>query len=348
MKNKLGLCLLFALGWVGQSLALEPGHLRYSVRALGMGNAYLGVGTDSTALYYNPAGLGLAKVWNFQVLNLEATGSDKLLELAGGDLNSALSNLAGHKVYGDVVVEASAGGPGFAVSTFNGGLLDLKVDNPVVPYAQFLAYTQRGTVLGFAGGTDWNWGLSLGQVTREGTSGSAHIMNLMDQAYIDGVTQNLETKTATLANFGLLRPLKLGMFDEAHLAAVWRGGMDFGLAGQLKPQLDLGFAGKGVLGGMDWILAADWVDLNRANNPEGSYLSHLNLGTELGAWSQPNGTPALALRAGFKGPYPCVGWTLNPPYLPLTLVYASWSEEIGTEAGDVQDSRKSLDLSINF
>ena len=348
MNNKLGLCLLLALGWVGQSLALEPGHLRYGTRPLGMGNAYLGVGSDSTALFYNPAGLALGKVWNFQVLNLEATGSDKLLELAGGNLESALGNLAGHKVYGDAVVEASVGGPGFAASAFNGGLVDLKVDNPVVPYARFLAYTQKGAVLGFSGGSDWNWGLSLGQVTREGTSGTAHIMNLIDQTYTDGVTQNLETRTATLVNFGLLRPLKLGLFEQSRLAAVWRAGMDFGQAGQLKPQMDVGFGGQGVLLGMDWLFAADWVDLSRANNPEGSHLSHLNLGTELGVWVQPNGIPALAFRAGFKGPYPSLGWTLNPPYLPLTLVYASWSEEIGTEAGDVQDPRKSLELSFNF
>ena len=59
-----------------------------------------------------------------------------------------------------------------------------------------------------------------------------------------------------------------------------------------------------------------------------------------------NGHPLYSLRLGQKGVYPSYGLSLN--LWGAKVDYASWSEEYGRYAGDKEDKRQALQLSLIF
>jgi len=55
---------LFSQG-ISDALRLAQPGLGFGTRSLGMGNAYAGLSDDGSAMYFNPAGLGLMKRMEF-------------------------------------------------------------------------------------------------------------------------------------------------------------------------------------------------------------------------------------------------------------------------------------------
>ncbi|OGG98333.1 MAG: hypothetical protein A2508_01990 [Candidatus Lambdaproteobacteria bacterium RIFOXYD12_FULL_49_8] len=355
---KLGYLLFFVFSFLCGSnlLADEAMHDRLSVRALGMGNAFVAVGGDEGALFYNPAGLKSIKAGLLQFFTAELHASNTVIDAAkASDIQSILSDIAGKKAYAEINADLfSASGPGWAWSYSKGGFLDLKIDNPVIPYVTLRAYLQTLAAGGLA--FDFNekvtWGLTVKKITRQGITQEVHIVDLAEDTFISSLQDQLVSVSAQGYDLGFLYRLdkELGFLSTPRVGLVFKniGGMDFGATGKLEQSYDLGFAWDAALFELPAILAIDWLDVSNQRHQAPSYWRNVNLGSEISWGTQANGKPIVAYRLGMKGPYMSWGFTLNPSYLPITLEYASWSQEIGDRAGDVADKRQSMILSFNW
>ncbi|MCP4755360.1 MAG: conjugal transfer protein TraF [Proteobacteria bacterium] len=335
----------------------EPEHLRLSIRALGMGNAFVALANDENALFYNPAGLQSVQNHIFELVTVNMTASRQTLDLY--DLEESkrtaeFGNMVGNKIY----FEMNGGGfnltaPGWGYSLFGGGVFDALINNPVVPFFELKAYIQQGII----GGIAWdflderlNFGVSLKSVTRTGISKTVHIVDFLSDEFSDELDEEFVERNRLSQDIGFVyhydRIYNLGI----RLAYVMKniGGMDFGGAGVVPMSMDVGLATESELLGLDVVVAADYVDFTNNTTRYKSLLRNLKLGAEIGWNKLTNGHHTLSWRVGLNGSYPSFGFSINIPYFPLKIDYAEWSEEIGYVAGEIEDKRKSFQLSFNF
>ncbi|MDT8446812.1 MAG: conjugal transfer protein TraF [bacterium] len=354
-------CLLLAgtlaLYGAPKVTADEPQHLRLSIRALGMGNAFVAAANDESSLFYNPAGLASVKRSMFEILSVNATLNQNLIDLSQADSDESTAKMGefvGEKLY----VEAGTGllsftAPYWGYSFFNNLVLDQQVHNPTVPYFETLAYVQAGLIGGFAF-TLWDQSLDVGvsmkYVQRAGIGKTVHIVDLLDDDFADNIQDEFVNTSRISPDVGVT--YHYDRFYNAFLSfsAVMKniGGMDFGSTGTLPTTIDFGVASESEVLGVDVIGAVDLVDATYQATEKKSFQRNLNMGMELGFWPRSNNHHALALRFGRKGPYTTTGLSLNPPYLPFMIDYASWSEEVGAAAGAKEDKRTSVQISFNF
>ena len=132
----------------------EPQHIRQSIRALGMGNAFVAVANDENALYYNPAGLHYIQQHIFEVLTFNAIANENLVDVSNessDDQASAIGKLVGKKLYAEANLGLlSINGPGWGYSLFGSFVFDAKIRNPSVPYLELKTYVQGGAIGGMA------------------------------------------------------------------------------------------------------------------------------------------------------------------------------------------------------
>jgi len=81
---------------------------------------------------------------------------------------------------------------------------------------------------------------------------------------------------------------------------------------------------------------------------EGNIMSERNIkiGVEFGWQKLFNGHHLISFRAGRNGPYNSVGWSLN--LFGFKVDFAKYSEEVGGYAGELEDKRTSLQVSLIF
>lgn len=335
----------------------EPQHLRQSIRALGMGNAFVAVANDENALFYNPAGLQSVQRHIFEILTLNGTVNQSLIDLgaeSSDDQASVIGSLVGRKIY----VEGNLGflsitGPGWGYSLFGNFILDAKIRNPAVPYLELKSYIQYGAI----GGLALNFldetlyvGANYKAVGRNGVGKDIHIVDFLDDDFVDELQDEFSAKTGLSPDIGVIYKLEEYYSWDPKLALVVRniGGMDFGSSGEIPMTIDLGLATESELAGFDIIFALDMIDITYQATEYKSFKRNLKMGVELGMMKRSNSHHALSLRAGKNGEYTSWGVSLNVPYFPMKLDYANWSEEIGNVAGDIEDKRQSFQISFNF
>ena len=128
------------------------------------------------------------------------------------------------------------------------------------------------------------------------------------------------------------------------------GGLDFEGAGNVPMTTNIGVSTESELRGFDFILAADYRDLTNSQNlvSVGSILTtrNLKIGAEMGLNRLFNGHHLLSIRLGRNGPYNSVGWSIN--LFGFKIDYAKYSQEIGGYAGEIEDKRTSLQVSLIF
>jgi len=353
-------CKPLLLAWLALLLASPaqagrgPQAIRQSVRALGMGDAFLAVSNDESALFYNPAGLNRVETGQFEILGLQL-GYNDATEFAANNSDKIADNLdqfVGNQVYLDLGLSYfSYTTTNFSYQLFDSAFFDVKIYNPVIPYFGVTAFTQRGQAIGFSFGIEGDGALGIGfkKITRTGANFGVHVSDLFSEEGIGTLDDYVEEASAQAFDLGWMQPLgELPLLGELQGALVWRniGGLEFGEGGSIEESLDFGFAGTQQFQESHVTLAFDALNLRRAK-PE-TMQNNFHYGLEWGLWPQANGRDAFALRAGVKGVYPTWGLTLNPKYLPLTLEYAVWSEEVGRYSGAYADRRKAIRFSINF
>ena len=342
--------------------AAEPAFISESIRARGMGNAFTAAANDEMLLFYNPAALRSVYYNIYQIVGFNTTTNENTINLGKSNSGfSTIGSLAGKKIYN----EANLGllshvNSRFGWSLFSNGLLDIQVRNPIIPYLETKAYVQTG----LAGGMAWSFldfqldlGLGVKLVQRSGIDTKLHIF---DEGIIefteDQKTTKLEKKFASKAalapDAGLIYHFDSYHNMEPKVAFSLQniGGLDFEGAGKVPMTMNIGVSTESEFNGFDMILAADYRDLADSQEmiSEGNIMSERNIkiGVEFGWQKLFNGHHLISIRAGRNGPYNSVGWSLN--LFGFKIDFAKYSEEIGGYAGELEDKRTSLQVSLIF
>jgi len=336
----------------------EPEHLRQSVRALGMGGAFVAVANDEYALYYNPAGLQAVQQTVIEILTAGATTNQNLLDLADvetDDTTATFGDLVGQSIYTEINLGAmSITAPGWGYSIFGNLFFKSVINNPQVPFFELQAFVQYGMVGGF--GMSFmdellDVGLTMKSVTRAGITKTVHVYDLLDDEFADTLEDDFSERDAISHDIGVIYHFDQIANLETKVAYVMRniGDLDFGTAGEIPMTMDIGISAESEIAGLDFIFAVDYVDLMNRLTEHESYLRNLKAGAEVGIFKRSNGHHALSVRLGLNAShYLSTGFTVNIPGLPIKIDYAAWSEEIGLLAGKNEDKRQSAHVSINF
>jgi len=354
-------CFLFLVATCLTSQALfgeEPEHLRQSVRALGMGGAFVAVANDEYTLFYNPAGLQSVQQTIVEILTASATTNSNLQDLSevdASDTTATFGDLVGQNIYTEINLGAmSITTPGWGYSAFGNLLFNSIINNPTVPYFEVKAYVQYG----YVGGAALSFmdemldvGLAIKSITRMGTTKTVHIFDLLDDDFNETLEDDFTESNIITYDLGATYHFDQVPNVNARASVVIRniGEMDFGAAGMIPMTIDVAASADTEISGMDLLVAMDYVDLTNELTDNVSYLRNLKLGAEVGIFKRSNGHHALSLRMGLNAShYLSAGFSINPPYVPLKIDYATWSEEIGFLAGKIEDKRQSVNVSINF
>jgi len=342
--------------------AAEPAFIRESIRARGMGNAFTAAANDEMLLFYNPAALRSVYYNMYEVVGFNTTTNENTIILGKSSSGfSTIGSLAGKKIYN----EANLGllshvNSRFGWSFFSNGLLDIQVRNPIIPYLETKAYVQTG----LAGGMAWSFldfqldlGLGVKLVQRSGIDTKLHIF---DEAIIefteDQKTTKLQKKFVSKAAFAPDAGV-IYHFDSYHnmepkvaFSLQNIGGLDFEGAGKVPMTMNIGVSTESEFNGFDMILAADYRDLADSQGmiSKGNIMTERNIkiGVEFGWQKLFNGHHLISIRAGRNGPYNSVGWSMN--LFGFKVDFAKYSEEIGGYAGELEDKRTSLQVSLIF
>jgi len=342
--------------------AAEPAFIRESIRARGMGNAFTAAANDEMLLFYNPAALRSVYYNMYEVVGFNTTTNENTINLGKSSSSfSTIGSLAGKKIYN----EANLGllshvNSRFGWSLFSNGLLDIQVRNPIIPYLETKAYVQTG----LAGGMAWSFldyqldlGLGVKLVQRSGIDTKLHIF---DEGIIefteDQKTTKLQKKFASKAAFAPDAGV-IYHFDSYHnmepkvaFSLQNIGGLDFEGAGKVPMTMNIGVSTESEFNGFDMILAADYRDLADSQEmiSKGNIMTERNIkiGVEFGWQKLFNGHHLISIRAGRNGPYNSVGWSMN--LFGFKVDFAKYSEEIGGYAGELEDKRTSLQVSLIF
>ena len=342
--------------------ASEPAFVRESLRARGMGNAFTAAANDEMLFFYNPAGLRSVNYNIYEIAGFNFTVNQNTLDFGkSSSSNASLGKLAGKKIYfeGNLGLLSHVNSR-FGWSLFSGALLDIQVRNPVFPYLETKAYMQTG----LAGGMAWSFldyqldvGLGAKLVQRAGIDTKMHVF---DEAIIE-ITENkkstkLRKKFANKAAFAPDAGVTYH-FDSVHnmepkvaVSLQNIGGLDFKGAGKVPMTMNIGVSTETELSGFDIIMAADYRDLTDSQNlvSKGNIITirNIKLGAEIGWNKLFNGHHFISLRAGRNGPYNSVGWSMN--LFGFKIDFAKYSQEIGGYAGELEDKRTSLQVSLIF
>ena len=360
--RRVSVLLYFWILFAPQLQAAEPAFIRESIRARGMGNAFTAAANDEMLLFYNPAALRSVYYNMYEVVGFNTTTNENTINLGKSSSGfSTIGSLAGKKIYN----EANLGllshvNSRFGWSFFSNGLLDIQVRNPIIPYLETKAYVQTG----LAGGMAWSFldfqldlGLGVKLVQRSGIDTKLHIF---DEAIIefteDQKTTKLQKKFASKAAFAPDAGV-IYHFDSYHnmepkvaFSLQNIGGLDFEGAGKVPMTMNIGVSTESEFNGFDMILAADYRDLADSQEmiSKGNIMTERNIkiGVEFGWQKLFNGHHLISIRAGRNGPYNSVGWSMN--LFGFKVDFAKYSEEIGGYAGELEDKRTSLQVSLIF
>lgn len=363
--------------------AKEPDIVRESIRARGMGNAFIATANDDMVLYYNPAGLRSVTHNMYSLLSIGATVNDSIFDLFGlsidgmmggdfeaetKDVEAQIAEIPGDKLY----FELDLGFLGhtnsrWGFTTFGNTVVDMAIHNPVVPFFDVRFFAQSGIIFGM-GFSFMDYQLDMGvSIKAMGRAGMTQELHISDPAIVEFLNDRKTDELAKLADATTAVAPDVGFtyhIERMHnlspkLSVVVRniGDLDFGAAGKIPMTIDTGIATTSEIQGFDITLAADYRDWMNAQalvsetTPEtGDMLSltdrNLKIGAEIGYNKTWNGHHLISVRVGSNGPYQTMGFTLNL-YL-VKLDFAQWSEEIGEFGGDQEDKRITTQLSFQF
>jgi hypothetical protein len=129
----------------------------YSIRAVGMGDAYSAVVDNDDAVFYNPAALCKASGFTFVLVDPSASVSgvtllqdaSTLSSASSSSLASTLQSFYGQDVSASVYTKTAVLLPCFEVAAYGGLSFAAKLDNPAYPNLYIRDYTDYGVAAGF-------------------------------------------------------------------------------------------------------------------------------------------------------------------------------------------------------
>jgi hypothetical protein len=334
------------------SFKAKAADIGYSVRALGMGNAYTAVVNNSDAIYYNPAGLAKIKGFRWTILdptlginNLDSYQDYLDIINDSSDTQSIINQLYGENVTILLGMKSLITMGGFSFGAYGVADSNFSINNPVFPNIDATYRVDYALVAG--------WGLDLipdmlsigfqsRRINRTGGTvpiGVSTIATLDSQAIQDelsrtGIGYAFDLGT-TLTFPGALKPT---------IAFSWRdvGNTKFLPTGSsLAPNsvkqeqiIGLGINYESLL--MDIRPALDFRFLNDGDMQLGK---KINLGIEF-SW------PLIDVRGGFHQGYYTLGASFDLWLMRFDV--ATYGVELGVYPGQLEDRRYMMQISFEF
>lgn len=341
-------CYLFCFA-LGAKELYEYGT---SIRALGMGNAYLGVVDDHDALFYNPASLTRIEGIRFTLLDLGGgvngqSALDALTEYSNSSEEGVnrFQTLFGKQIWIGLGGKLAVTTPRFGVGIFQGGHVGFELKNPQLPEMKVDYNNDWGIVIGgaFKVGDEMSFGLNVKRINRTGGEGAFGVSQ-----FLDGQTTNVSSGVDKRgvgygADLGFLYRLEKVPFKPT-IAASWK---DVGYTTFIKetgyeapPSIfenrSLGIAAGFDLFLIDMTAAIDFRNLTAPGEPLGK---KAHLGLELGL-------PLIDVRVGFNQGYTTYGASLDFALVRFDLAY--YSVEMGEYPGQDPDTRIQAQLVVDI
>jgi hypothetical protein len=355
-RKLLIILFLFILGWThGPSitLAAEFPTLYRGIRPLGMGGAFITLSDDENALFYNPAGLNDVQGFGgIGILNplaeISKASTDlysDIKDLDGNDIlqvTNVLNDHIGEHQHIRMAMLPHVYFHNFAVGILAQGTMDLEVRNPAFPEVVTDVKSDLGVGIGMARGI-WGRALQVGasakMIQRQGIKKTFTAVDIAGGDFdpLDDLKKETDVAFDVGAKVNLVLPLRPSMA----LVVQNITDLEFGTLGTIPQQINAGVAiNPSIIG----LLSTTWMievnDLTEEVGSEEDFYKRVHLGTE---WRFPR---ILSLRAGINQGYFTAGLTLD--FWLLKLVGATYTEEVGTFAGQRDDHRYVLQTSIGF
>jgi hypothetical protein len=345
--------LLLFLALSGFAAQAEMMTINSTARALGMGDAYMGLADDSSSLFYNPAGLARVSGLNLKIFGLRAGASgmeayEKIKDLNGDDdegYANALRELYGEHVWSGVGGETSFTMPmiGFAVYNHLDALI--QVDNPVYPEIYTSVVNDYGYVLGFGVpiAPVFHLGANFKYVKRSGARvpyGASFVADLDPDAIYDNVTRWGKGYGVDLgANFVIPAP-----FFSAVLSGTWKNVGEMAFKSN-DPNTNIPSEKNDVSVGValsfdtPLLSVSPAVDVRYLNREDLQLTRKLNFGIEIGV-------PLLDIRGGFHEGYYTAGAGVNLGLFQVDV--ATYGVELGAYPGQIEDRRYVVEFSMEL
>ena len=322
-----------------------------SVRALGMGNAFISVVSDSDALFYNPAGLSRVKGLNWLVadprIGLSGVEAFRDFQELGDDesLEDTIRRIYGENVWLGAGGKSAITLPYFGVAVYNNLSAGIDVNNPVYPNLDVAVINDFGYKVGAAFPVlpNMNVGVALRRVKRTGAQvplgpnfiSNIDTDNLRSQVEDQGVGFGLDLGT----NFSIPLPMV-----EVVVSGVWRDVGDTQYRsgpGIRRPPHDRQemALGLGALIDLPLISVRPAMDFRYLNQPEMQFVQKINMGVEVAL-------PIFEFRAGFHQGYYSLGFGSNLGIVRVDL--ATYGVELGAYPGQKEDRRYMAQFSFEL
>jgi hypothetical protein len=315
-------------------------EINNSVRALGMGNAFVSIVDDKDSLFYNPAGLGKVDSVRVTLVGLSAGANGiegpKLVQdlQDSSKFAETVQSVYGKKYWAGGGARAAVVLPNYGFMVYNNVDAFARPMNPAASNIDHNLVSDFGFAAGFAYKLDWfTAGVVAKRVSRYGGRGEIGVATLASLSP-DEIKKSVENRGSAFAmdlGFnasppGPLKPTFSFVIRNAGLTQFsadsgvnrvpsdspeWIAGMAF--------DLDAGFARLRPAVDVKWA--------NRTSVPLGK---RLHMGAELQL-------PLIAMRAGFNSGYYALGAGVDLGVLNFDA--ATYGVELGAYPGQQEDRR---------
>jgi len=141
--------------------------------------------------------------------------------------------------------------------------------------------------------------------------------------------------------------LDVGSVDVSSELNAKYGGIDYGVAGEVKQLNSIGFAVTQQIDKIYLTYSADFHDYSFSYFPNNSIMRRIALGFEIAFYREPDNASIAALQIGIRElRYPSWGYSLAFGFLKFSA--AQWIENYGTETNPVTDQRTIFLISLDF
>ena len=347
------LILIYLIFSLSQLLfAAELPDMYTSARALGMGNAYMGLATEADALYYNPAGLARNGGVNLKLFGLSAGvgGVDSFSELknlngsSGSTFVSALNNLYGKHTWVGANGRAALTLPFFGLAVYNVADVGLVYNNPVYPRFDTNAVNDYGYTMGFGVPLGFiHWGLSLKYIKRSGTRDPISTSTLADLNFDTLKSKYTQWGRGYGMDTGFNFTLPAGPVRPV-ISLVWKniGNTHFRSEDPyttIPVEENEVAAGAAVIVSLPFISVTPAVDVRHINNSDLQITRKINFGLEIGL-------PLIDIRGGFREGYYTAGGGINLGFIRVDA--ATYGVELGAYPGQKEDRRYMVEVSMDL
>jgi hypothetical protein len=330
--------------------SIELYNRSFSVRALGMGNAFTPIAKGTDALFYNPAGLAKTKEITLTALKFRV-GVDNVDAISnandfnGSGFANTLRQFYGKELWVGTGLVSGFSTPNFAAAIYDSFNLSADLSNPALPSFQVDFVNDYGIATGF--GLDLAPGFSVGvAVKRINRIGSSAVIPVSALANLTDTALRSELDNRGLGyslDFGTSITFPTPVKPTLSFVMKNLGDTQFTLdKGTKNPPTDKGemIAGLSLEMEVPGVTVIPVIEMKNIASTETIALGKkIHTGLELQL-------PALALRGGLYQGYYTAGVGLNLGIINLDV--ATYGVELGEYPGQHEDRRYVLELTIDF